>query len=1410
MLLLLAAAAVTLWASSGALAPGCKVSSRVTAPWDWSWVEGGVWVPPNASQKIAQLEVSFGGDPEASGYKDIFYLFTAVAILTEERESRQDYELAYKEVVPEGWLSFRLEVAPDYRLYRMAKDGTQVLLFERSLALPVQEVVISGSNITLGCDADWYAWRVDGESVVVPLTPGGNQLVAVYSNSHFTPTLVLGSLNVTLTAEQKNARDVDDGKALPPYMSHEFTIECSVASAGVGDGVVCGVKREGEVFQRLKMPTLPATVTLEGSGQPQYFFLQQPEPLLVVHPPSTTRPVSPRPPHPSTTPMSVAPAVGWSGWWAALAVILAILLGFVVVMCVISHYHRPKIQKYFEGFNRIVDIEEPEDVEGQLLMNQEPEVEIRRPKLLRSTSIVNTDDPDTVLPLRLWNAVASGEQEEVEQVLVTLAPDPEKALEGWTTSPYEEAHHRGHYYVLRTLEEFMGKEPEVPQSDLILSVMQTHTRNVEAVFEAARGGQYRYGGGVDVLLRAHSLPGTLQDQFGYSLLHYAASVKLADGGPLWLATDIRSLVESHQVFVNAVDYKGRTALHALAEAASTSERNTCWDGKALSVSQAWVSMAALVLKLGCDPRLPDRHSHHPDQLARAAGNHILAEELAKASQRLGAIDSTEKLCQFKDLAKAAKYGDVHTMQSLLMEVVPVLPLGARSDPLLEAVQGGHRDAVFLLFSAGAPLCAQGLVGNTPFEVAHSTKGLPALFPALVRKAFSDRLQVEISQLACSDKDEVDLKNGLDTLKTIAENSGHRLEEELRTWFHNSSSLNYTKLLAKAAGMGLTLTCQLLGVAGVRLNALPGEVPPLELALRRRHHDTAYALCRDLRMNPYATKCEATDVSQRLVSDLLDSELIRFERKLQKTGIDKMTSESLMTYARSVREKQQLREPTRTFLYLLAELSLITILHRMRKLCPNLCIDTLVHEGVGATMLHVAAAYGKTNMVEYLLFQGASHAIRTYAGLTPVHLAATRGYKECMEYIVNYTGEEPDLNHGLSPNDVFQDFAENIKNCHLDVLSKEEATAIASANGNHLRAKLMLAKRCEVLGIRNVQDIQEIIEKEQKIIESMNFSEIKSIIEKDLNVFLKEITQIDPRFTGKLVSFCSTSEKNEFFLPDDFEFYIELEDYHALQGGCITVSDRAGKEAKDCEEVFRLTSTRDEDLFEVSRFKDSFYKAAQEALSKTAFKNLALVPPFFTHSLVGVSLFALYLGKPRATLVRVSVTPVVKAPVPHEHQWQHLPERLQNPQSEKGHEHLANTAEGAWIYLFNFMHEHIISSLRKEELIVLQTCVFFCKLLKAYWWLPKREQRRYGCVWQTSPLGVDVPSPRTLITLFLAELMEEGEEVLRKEVFVEKVISVLRRAPKPEKFSGSFKSSQRRHPIVVGEVRAIMLFLKGIQ
>ncbi|KAK8748648.1 hypothetical protein OTU49_015918, partial [Cherax quadricarinatus] len=155
---------------------------------------------------------------------------------------------------------------------------------------------------------------------------------------------------------------------------------------------------------------------------------------------------------------------GWSGWWVLVAVVLAILLVFVIIMCVISHYHRPKLEKYLGGINLISEAIQ-EDLEIQL----QP---MRRPLLMRSVSLINTEDPKSAAPLRLWNAVASGEQEEVEQVLATLSPSPQVTLDGWDTSPYEEAHRRGHSNVLRVLEGFMNKQPDVPHNDMILGVLQ--------------------------------------------------------------------------------------------------------------------------------------------------------------------------------------------------------------------------------------------------------------------------------------------------------------------------------------------------------------------------------------------------------------------------------------------------------------------------------------------------------------------------------------------------------------------------------------------------------------------------------------------------------------------------------------------------------------------------------------------------------------------------------------------------------------------------------------------------------------------------------------------------------------------------------------------------------------------------
>lgn len=85
------------------------------------------------------------------------------------------------------------------------------------------------------------------------------------------------------------------------------------------------------------------------------------------------------------------------------------------------------------------------------------------------------------------------------------------------------------------------------------------------------------------------------------------------------------------------------------------------------------------------------------------------------------------------MVHASAKGDEDAVRKLLVSGVRVLPLGGRRDPLMEAVRGGHRNTVFLLLAAGAPLCAYGLLGNTPFEAAHRTLGLPGLFPALIRK-----------------------------------------------------------------------------------------------------------------------------------------------------------------------------------------------------------------------------------------------------------------------------------------------------------------------------------------------------------------------------------------------------------------------------------------------------------------------------------------------------------------------------------------------------------------------------------------------------------------------------------------------------------------------------------------------------
>ncbi|KAG0727418.1 hypothetical protein GWK47_034735 [Chionoecetes opilio] len=314
---------------------------------------------------------------------------------------------------------------------------------------------------------------------------------------------------------------------LPPFTAYLLRLVCGDVGGGAGQGVRCELReeeeeedKEGRLLKALYVPSAPWMLRLRGEGQ-ELFFLRQdttkslpPTPYQHPKPPTAPLPTptipSPLPPHSFASTRSIAAsdglppptatqppattniptgdkggghrggaAVGWSGWWVILTVLLSILLVFVVVMCVVSHYHRPKLEKYLGGLHLIPE----EDLLDPL---ERPPCPERRPLMLRSVSIINTDDLNAAAPLRLWNAVASGDAVEVEQVMATLSPDPNSRLGGQDTTPYQEAHHRGHTPVLRVLEAAMDKRPDVPHNDMVLSVMQ-----VMWVFGEGREGKGR-------------------------------------------------------------------------------------------------------------------------------------------------------------------------------------------------------------------------------------------------------------------------------------------------------------------------------------------------------------------------------------------------------------------------------------------------------------------------------------------------------------------------------------------------------------------------------------------------------------------------------------------------------------------------------------------------------------------------------------------------------------------------------------------------------------------------------------------------------------------------------------------------------------------------------------------------------
>lgn len=314
-------------------------------------------------------------------------------------------------------------------------------------------------------------------------------------------------------------------------------------------------------------------------------------------------------------------------------------------------------------------------------------------------------------------------------------------------------------------------------------------------------------------------------------------------------------------------------------------------------------------------------------------------------------------------------------------------------------------------------------------------------------------------------------------------------------------------------------------------------------------------------------------------------------------------------------------------------------------------------------------------------------------------------------------------------------------------------------------------------------------------------EVEESILCDVKELCRLIGEKDQRFCGKVVSYPLVRERMELLIPDNFEYYLELDEYNALEGGSITLTNGNGSPKGY---VAGVVSTKDQSLFTGENFTNTFRRVAQESLSATNFATLPLMPPFLGHTPGGVCLHVALKCPARIVLVKVMVTPVIKVTVP---QWVRLEHLLGEGKVQPGtisQGHLAPGSDGQWVFLFNHLVECVVTQGEEHKWRVLQACLFFTKLLETCWWLPKKETRNYGVMWHILPVGVAVPHTTTLQLHFLEELLEEGRDAWTKNEWLTRLMGVIRRASLPVSMgsTSNLKSS--------GAMQATLQFLTELQ
>ncbi|XP_069173732.1 uncharacterized protein [Procambarus clarkii] len=1316
---------------------GCIVRSSVTSEWRWSEAHISVWSPSGShDHTILTIQVNLGdGYPE--NYDTITFTTNNISFT---RISAHIYKESTTRALPAavrpGWQELIFRVTTQYEVVSPAINTT--FNNTRSQHLPIRSIKFTGSNLTLDCHEKVRVWRVDGKPVVVPLDSSLHHWITTYAKTESSPRLTLGERTINLGWDHNSLTTLGRNTApLPPFTQHVFTLSCGTDRVIYCD-VMLGETRSST--ERLIQSQLPGGLLVERSSDKAFYFLlhqEDPFPPAPIH--TTILPDTLEATH---LPPDNGPTAGVRREVVVLGAVLAVL---VVVLAGTLLWLTLRRRSSRSGAASPRDVEMVEERQS-FLQHQDGENRL----------LYNTFERSN-----LFVAVLRGEYKQVQELVAQQLTVDENT--------HVEAHTLGSQPVVDALS---SATPPLSRENLIIKVMKTYEERVEEVMEAARRGLYWGRGGVNSLLHAHDLLAVARDAQGRTVLHYVASSACDESeGPLWGCSDVQHFLDNHQSLLNARDYDGRTCLLLLAEAASNKELKTIWKNKEVPVSEAWVSMAQLLVAKGADAQLKDYNGNLPRTVALIKGNVAVSSYFDEVGDELK--DSHQK--HFDKIMSAVQKNKLELLKDLLKKRHPLLPLGATCDPLVEAIKKGSLEAVLLLLCAGAPLCGLSLISITALEASHGRSQLPAIFPALMRKEYSNKLRHEAGK--ATDPGYTALHETVQSLADEVRENGHKFSwkfiDQCRDKKERSEKARI--ILCKAASFGMSLTCQMLGLEDVYLHPLPsdGERLPLERLIKSSQYDTLYTLLRDLKM-PLVTVIEEKSL-EKLSQHVMRSELEQLETFVSRI----VTDIDLVKHVKDACDGKLEGNLHETVLASISRLGLVLIFHKIRTNMQNVDVNSIVEELTGTTMLHLAALYGNLGMVEYLLFRGADVQARDKAGLTAAHQAAAKGNMECMEYLHDFMllkkiNLDQPSDAEVTAEELANGYKNQVNDYKLVLLSEEYRLEALSEPLFAKKAKLVLEKKEQELKIEDIESLRAAA-REWYCEEA---GEKVKQLQNEMCLFLQEVAKTDPRFRGTPFTRSSHAEA-KLKLVDSLDIFWEINTEELRD---LKIEHEKQVEGQKC--IVSLEPFKSQESSETFYFRNSFVKAVRQTLENYHFKlsKLWLIYPYVVQTDIGLSLYFVWYTDGRTALLRVHIVPVIKVDYPDDNLvWMKerqdiIPSLLKECIDHKIPIHLARNSEGSWTYISTKMENRIFSQqLSEDQRLVYLACNMITKILFSCWWFPVQHSRRHGRAWHLYSLNIRTLSDVLLKSLFLEELSGSQEADWEPSKFLERMISIFQRA-----------------------------------